>query len=185
MLTYLLAQWMPDGKGELAVCLIRRSQFRTLPGCTIEQMSKDHRKETVFIIEWSQLPRKWQDYINDWCQRRRIFNHDRHFFDDLFFEWDSVMRPLDGQTWAESLTQRELEKFYFDECEEAFGPLDCSFDDFASLEQFIQRYEHEFYCSLDDFIVDNELRFDVWMIEQNFDLTGVKKILINVQDFPS
>ncbi len=77
------------------------------------------------------------------------------FGNDRMLEYISEMGPSDGQTWADSLVMKEIESYWHHQCESAFV---------GTLEQFITDYG---------------LSFDVWIMNQGFNL-DVTKILIDI-----
>ena len=113
-------------------------------------------KEEVFIIEWYTLPQE---------QRKWVSEHlDYRFANDILIEWPSEYQPwpkdedaTEWETWDNTLSMEKIESYWKDQCE-----------------------TNNFKGDLDDFIEDYGLKFEIWIIEQKFDLTGIKKILIDI-----
>ena len=113
-------------------------------------------RQEVFIIEWASLPREQRDLVKD--------HLDYRFANDVFLEWHSEMQPYplndDATEWSsydETLSMEQIESYWKDQCE-----------------------TNNFKGDLDDFIKDYGLKFEIWILEQKFDLTGIRKILIDV-----
>ena len=109
------------------------------------------KRENVIIIEWVSLPQKYKDIIYDQV----------NFRNDIFLEYLSEMSPagadLGEEDWGDTLTQNNIQEYYTDQCE-----------------------TNGYKGSLEDFIVKYGLEFDCWLLENNADLKGIKRILIEV-----
>jgi hypothetical protein len=74
------------------------------------------------------------------------------FGNDVFLP---IQSEFDIESWSKGIS--EVESYWKDQCN-------------------IKNYEGSF----DNFIKDYYLKFDIWFMEQKFDLTGIDKILIDV-----
>lgn len=106
-------------------------------------------RKTVLIFKYVSLPENIKNTISGWCG----------FHNDCMIPMRSEFTPgCDfGDSWKESLTQEELEKYYRDQCE-----------------------ENRFKGSLEDFIKKHGLELEKYLIDQKIDLTGIDEILIDV-----
>lgn len=84
-------------------------------------------------------------------------NLEDRFANGVFIEWPTEFNPYDEDSFNETLTMDRIKKYWKDQCE-------------------TNNYEGD----LEAFIKEYGLEFDVWIIKQNFDLKGIKKILIEV-----
>lgn len=99
-------------------------------------------KTTVFILEFTELPKQFQKEIAD---------HER-FHNDCYLRHLSEFEPED---YMKGMS--EVKNYYKD-----------------------QKENNNYKGSFKKFIVDYSLEFDIWIMEQKFDLTGVEEILIRV-----
>ena len=82
---------------------------------------------------------------------------DYQFHNDSFINLPTEFDPWNDQSFSDSLTMANIVSYWKDQCE-----------------------TNDFKEDLEYFIKDYGLEFDVWIIKQNFDLTGIKKILIDI-----
>ena len=82
---------------------------------------------------------------------------DNRMANGAMLKWYTEFEPYDEKDFQETLTMDQIEEYYKDQSE-----------------------TNGFVGSLDDFIEDCCLKFEIWMIEQNYDLTGIKKIYFDV-----
>ena len=110
----------------------------------------NHRKESVFIINWRKLSQEMREHIKD---RYHQFNN------DVYLKLNSEFEPAYGEEadWSKSLTKEHLAEYHRDQVE-----------------------TNGFEGDLNKFIKDYGLKFEVWMLEKGFDLTGVSTVLIEV-----
>ena len=113
----------------------------------------EHRKETVFIIEWLALPTKWRDYIKE--------RYDHCFVKDTLIHFYSEFEPINQPSKEEghygvTLTAQTISAYHKDQVE-----------------------TNGFEGDLKKFIEEYGLEFEIWMLK-HLDLNGVKTVLINV-----
>lgn len=107
-------------------------------------------REEVFIIEWTTLPKEQRDYI--------VYILDQRFANDILLKWPTEFEPFgDEKSFQDTLTMEHITNYWND-----------------------QTTTNGFKGDLDVFIEEYGLKFDIWIIEQNFDLTGIKKIYIDI-----
>lgn len=102
-------------------------------------------------------------FIIEWCtlpqeqkdEVYRVFDH--RFCNDVMIKWPSEFEPWREESYQDTLTTEQIEDYWKD-----------------------QTNTNGFKGDLDTFIEEYGLKFDVWIIEQNFDLTGIKKIYIDI-----
>lgn len=80
------------------------------------------------------------------------------FENGVFIEWPTEFTPYNEESFQDTLTMKEIENYWNGQSK-------------------INNYKG----TLDEFIEDYGLKFEVWIIEQKFDLTGIKKILIKIE----
>ncbi len=83
---------------------------------------------------------------------------DYKFANGVLIQWPTEFEPYDDLSFQDTLTMDNVEKYWKDQCE-----------------------TNNYKDNLDAFIKEYGLEFDVWIIKQNFDLTGIKKILIEIE----
>lgn len=82
---------------------------------------------------------------------------DNRMTNGALLKWYTEFEPYDEKDFQETLTMKQVEEYYKDQSD-----------------------TNGFVGSLDDFIEDYGLEFEIWMIEQNYDLTGIKNVYFNV-----
>ena len=82
-----------------------------------------------------------------------------NFANDVMAKWFSELEPLASgkETWGESLTHEQLAAYHQDQIK-----------------------TNNYKGDLQQFISDYRLEFEAWILEQNFDLSGVKTLLIEI-----
>lgn len=91
-------------------------------------------------------------------QRDYIFDMlDHRIHNDVMIKWPTEFEPYAEESFQDTLTMDHITSYWKGQTE-----------------------TNEFKGNLDDFINEYGLKFDVWIIEQNFDLTGIKKIYIDI-----
>ncbi len=114
-------------------------------------MFEGHHKESVFIFEWTKLPKDMKEQIQERTGHR--------FNNDIFLKFHSEFEP-DGEEqtdWSQSLTTEQLHQYHKDQVE-----------------------TNSYVGDLDQFVKDYGLEFEVWMLGQKIDLLGVTTVLIEV-----
>ena len=110
----------------------------------------NHGKVTsVLLLNYLDLPKPQQFII------RELFN----FGNDRYIEYVSEMSPTgesDGDTWAKTLTTANIQAYYADQ---------CATNDYAG--------------DYEQFLSDYGIVFDVWLLDQGFDL-NVATVLIRI-----
>ena len=122
-------------------------------------------REEVFVIEWLTLPQEQKDYVH--------YILDDRFANDVLIKWPTEFEPcgiyedevaIDGngqviseRDFKDTLTMDRVTKYWKD-----------------------QQDTNGFVGNLKEFIKDYGLEFDIWIIEQNFDLKDIKSIYIDI-----
>lgn len=111
---------------------------------------RNHRREEIFIVDWLSLPQEQQDYVTNMLDGRMK--------NGALLEWHTELGPCGSEkSFKDTLTMEQIESYHKDQSE-----------------------TNGFIGDLDDFIDEYGLKFEIWMIEQNFDIEGIKKIYIDV-----
>ncbi len=82
---------------------------------------------------------------------------DWRFRNDIIIEWGSELQPVADQSYSDTLTPNAISEYWRDQTE-----------------------NNGYVGGLDAFIRDYGLVFEEWLINQEFDLTGIRKILIDI-----
>ena len=99
---------------------------------------------------------EWVSLPDEWkAYVKDKFDH--YFRNDIMFTLPSEFEPTEGDHWGETLSQESIAGYHSDQVE-----------------------TNGFEGDLEHFIEDYSLQFEVWMLEQGFDLNGVTTILIDV-----
>jgi len=106
-------------------------------------------KKTVLFLKYTELPQEIQEAVQNKVAER--------FANDIYLKLWSEFEPDEGSTWADELTQANIEAYHRDQQETN------NFD--GTLEEFIDRYG---------------LAIEKWLVDTEVDLTGVEEILIEI-----
>ena len=88
----------------------------------------EHRKETVFIVEWIELPDELKKYIS--------YQYDHCFANDTLVEFQSEFEPCDEKHYGETLSLEEIAKYHKDQV------FSNGFE--GDLDKFIEEYGLKF-----------------------------------------
>lgn len=86
-----------------------------------------------------------------------VWLYDQRIHNDIILKWGTEFCPYREESFQDSLTTEAITDYWKDQTE-----------------------TNGFQGSLDNFIEAYGLKFEVWMIEQNFDLAGIKTIYIDI-----
>ncbi len=109
------------------------------------------QREEVLIVTWLKLPEPMRAYVKEGIGHR--------FHNDVMVEWASEFQPAPSadEDWSTTLTQNSIDNYWRDQME---------FNGYTgSREAFMTAYG---------------LVFEDWLVTQEIDLTGIKKIIIDI-----
>lgn len=103
-------------------------------------------KKTVLEIDWLKCP----DNIRDLVSKKEQFRN------RTCIKHISELTPFGSCSYKDTLTIKEIEKYYKDQC------------------------AHNYNGDINSFIKDYGLEIDKWLIDTGYDFTGIDQIIFNI-----